>query len=176
MKANYLSLPLSISWHFLPTAEHYVPSAIKERAGNVIIIHRHTLHCAHFLFIHSCVSLYKQHTGSNSLANCHQCPALGMHEVLSASIFRSLGPVDRPSLERTQAAWTLMHKRVKPVWLGFKFVTLFRHFRASSGSGTLPVTITIPRGVLHRGRIFRSIYLKHSVQLPASHLIQRTGF
>lgn len=66
MNANYLSLPVSISWHFLPIAEHYIHSAIKERAGNVIIIQQHTLHHTHFLFIHSCDSLYKHRIASNN--------------------------------------------------------------------------------------------------------------
>lgn len=128
MNANYLSFPLSISWHFLPIAEHYIHSAIKEGVGNMIIIQQYTLHYTHFLLIHSCVSLYKHHIASNSLANCHQCPALAMPDVLSASIFHCLGLVDRPSLEQTQEAWLLISTLclcIKPAWLGCGFVILF---------------------------------------------------
>lgn len=173
MNANYPSLPLSISWHFLPIAEHYIHSAIKERAGNMIIIQQYTFRHTHFLFIHSRVSVYKHHIASNSLANCHHCPALGMPDALSASISHCLGLVGRPSLERTQAAWMLNSTLclwIKPAWLGCRFVILLRHFRTASGFGTLPVTITIPWEALRWGHTFWSINLKHSVQVPVSYL------
>lgn len=157
MNANYPSFPLSIGWHFLPIAQHYLTSAIKEKAGNVIIIQQHTLRHTRFLFIHSCASLYKHRTASNSLANCHQCPAVGIKCIYSP-LFRAGGQaLIRANSRRTDADQhpLLVHKAcvirmqiyhtVKTLQNIFRIWNIASHYNDPTGSPSVRTHILIDK-------------------------------